>query len=81
MLYGSLVRGESTPESDIDLLVLLDDFSGPSEAIRELVEVLHPICLRFDVLISAVPVKQREFDSKTYNPFFRNVRREGVVVA
>lgn len=79
ILYGSTARGQSAPESDIDLLVLLE---GPMDyfvELRRLVDVLYPTQLESVQLISAKPVSFKDFESGTVS-LYRNARREGVAV-
>ena len=76
MLYGSLARDQSEPGSDIDLLVLLQ---GPVDYFRELrdiVDLLYPIQLETDRLISAKPAPVDEFERGSIQ-LYRNARREG----
>ena len=79
ILYGSLARNEADAGSDIDLLVLLN---GPFDTFRELrtiVDVLYPIQLESDRLISAKPAPVDEFEHGAVQ-LYRNVKREGVFV-
>ncbi len=80
VLFGSLARHEETPESDIDLLVLLDP---PFDLIPELyriVGLLYPLQLESDRLISAKPVPIDEFEQGSIR-FYRHVKKEGIRVA
>ena len=45
ILYGSYARGEATKDSDIDLLVLIDDSINPSDVRRSLSDLLFDILL------------------------------------
>ena len=79
ILYGSLARGQALPESDIDLLVLLDAPLDYFAELRQLVDVLYPTQLESDQLISAKPVLLKDFEMGTLS-LYRNARREGVAV-
>jgi len=79
VLYGSTARKEDDLASDIDLLVLL---SGPFDyfqELRKIVDLLYPIQLDTDRLISAMPAFVDEFEAGSIQ-LYRNARREGVVV-
>ena len=79
ILYGSVARNQASPASDIDLLVLLDrpfDYFGE---LRRIVELLYPIQLESDQLISAQPVPYDEFEKGSLQ-LYRNAKREGVAV-
>ncbi len=77
ILFGSASRGEDTAESDFDLLVVL---KPPFEFFRELrviVDLLDPIQMGCDRLISAKPAEMEEFQKGTIQ-LYRNVAREGI---
>ena len=77
VLYGSEARGEAGPDSDIDVLVLLE---GPVDLGRDLetnLHALYPLALQLERRISAKPVSAREYE--TFDcPLYRNARREGI---
>jgi predicted nucleotidyltransferase len=79
ILYGSNARGDATPFSDIDLLVLLDQPFDYFAELRILVDALYAIQLDSERLISAKPVFYQDFDRGTIS-LYRNARREGVAV-
>ncbi len=77
ILYGSQARGQAEPGSDIDLLVLLQ---GPFDYIQEiwrLAELLYPLQLEADRLISVKPAALPDFQAGTLQ-FYRHARREGI---
>jgi len=77
VLYGSVARGDAGPDSDIDLLVLLD---GPVRHGRDLetnLRALHPLALRVCRRISAKPVSAAEYDAVDC-PLYRSARAEGI---
>lgn len=79
ILYGSHARGEATEDSDVDVLVLVDQSLNPSEVEENLSDLLYDILLEEQELVSVVAV--REERSENYNsPFMLNVKREGMVV-
>src|SRR4030042_407182 len=77
ILYGSYVRGETTKDSDIDILVLVDQSLNPFEVRESLSELLFDILLEEGEHISVIVVPERFYDN--YNsPFILNVKKEGV---
>ncbi len=76
-LYGSQARGDSGPESDIDLLVILTRSERPALEVDRYADILADFNLRYGVLLSVLPVEQSELHAAS-GPFWRNVRAEGM---
>lgn len=79
VLYGSMARKQALPSSDIDLLVLLAPPLDYFAELRQLVDLLYPIQLESDRLISAKPVLMSDFEAGSVS-LYRNAKREGVLV-
>lgn len=79
ILYGSMARGEAEPGSDIDLLVLLLAPFDYFAELRRIVDLLYPIQLESEQLISAKPALVSDYEVGSIS-LYRNARREGVVV-
>ena len=79
ILYGSMARGEAGPASDIDLLVLLSAPFDYFKELRQIVDLLYPIQLESEQLISAKPVLASDYELGSLS-LYRNARREGVAV-
>lgn len=79
VMYGSAARNRVTPFSDIDLLVLLGQPFDYFRELRQIVELLYPIQLESDWLISAKPAPWDEFEHGSLQ-LYRNAKREGVLV-
>jgi len=78
ILYGSYVRGEATKDSDVDVLVLVDQSLNPFEVRESLSDLLFDILLDEGELVSVIAVPEHLFEN--YNsPFMLNVRKEGVI--
>lgn len=77
ILYGSYPQGETTPLSDVDLLVVLEGSVGRAEEERAYA-VKHTLRNEYDLNVSPLVAVRERFD--TYDqPLFRNVRSEGKV--
>ena len=66
ILYGSCARGTEAPESDIDLMVLLEGPVDGAQEIRRMWEVLYPLQLESDRLLSVVPVDVALYNQGEY---------------
>ena len=79
VLYGSEARGEAGPDSDIDVLVLLE---GPVEYARELrssIHALYPLTLELGRSVSTMVVEAQDYETHDC-PLYRNARREGILL-
>lgn len=79
VLYGSCARGDDGPDSDIDLMVLLARPVNVAREIRRIWDVLYPVQLESDRLISVLPADAQSYQDGEY-ALYRNVRRQGVPV-
>ena len=77
VLFGSVARGDSGQDSDIDLLVLLDGNVQLAEDVHRINLALYPLQLDHVEPIHAHPVDSRDFDAAEYS-FLRNAKREGL---
>ena len=79
IIYGSLVRGEATRDSDIDVVVLVDEALNPFEVRESLSDLLFDMLLKEGELVSVIVLPEHFFENYNY-PFMLNVKREGVNV-
>lgn len=61
ILFGSWARGDAHPDSDIDLLVVLDHVDSPWKERRRMDEVLWKHSLENDTVVSTMVVCESEF--------------------
>jgi len=77
ILYGSTARDQASSDSDIDLLVLLSKPFDYFDELRRIIDLLYPIQLDSEQLISAKPAVMNEFE-QGYIQLYRNAKREGL---
>lgn len=76
-LFGSYARGEQDPESDVDVLVVLDDFTDYGAEVERAGRLGAELSLKYDVSVSKVFMRKSEWLHKE-TPFLLNVREEAV---
>lgn len=79
ILYGSSTDKGATHESDIDLLLLLHEPFDYFRELQTIVDLLQPLQLQSDLLISAKPASKKEFEEGSIQ-LYRNIRREGIML-
>ena len=82
ILYGSYARGDYTPDSDVDIMILVDlsaeEMETYSDALSELgfeYNVQHNIWM-----MPVVKNQQHFYHWASSYPFYTNVQKEGVVL-
>lgn len=80
VLFGSRARGDADDDSDLDLAVVLDRVGDPWAEIARMDDILWRHTLATGVVVSAMPVAERDFDAPLA-PAIVRARAEGHAVA
>ena len=80
ILYGSYARGDNTPESDIDIMIIIDDAEENIMKYHNLFSKTAALLgMKYDVLLSVLFRDKRNFYKRAqYMPFYKNIVNEGV---
>jgi len=79
ILYGSYARGDYSGESDIDLLLVLEEVRDLAAEREKYIPVVSRISLKYDAVLSVIPFDYLAFQTKK-TPLLLNVHKEGVRV-
>jgi predicted nucleotidyltransferase len=77
LLYGSVAREEWTPDSDVDLLVVLSDSADTAEVEDDIRDRAYDLELEHGVAISLFVMSHAEYERRSNRLFYRTVREEG----
>jgi predicted nucleotidyltransferase len=79
ILYGSRARGDGSPDSDYDMLVIAE---GDLSFLKPVVREAEWICMeKYNVLVSSIIYTPKIWAMAKVSPLGWNIRREGVKVA
>lgn len=80
ILYGSVARNESTPESDVDIAIIMKK-NMDDETRKRFICWSADLDLRFDRVFSIIDIQEENMRKwgKTL-PFYQNVQKEGIVL-
>ena len=81
ILFGSKARGDASPDSDIDLLLVTGRELEQGE--KHLIsDAIFEVNLHYDTLFSFIAVDEKQWNSRLYSfyPIHINIQREGISV-
>lgn len=81
ILFGSLARGKFSAESDVDILIILNNIASYEEEFNKVFKVERDIEKKYDdkILISSVLATQKNYNLRL-EPIYLNVQREGISI-
>ena len=78
VLYGSMARGDGTPESDIDLAIFVHSRID-REIEDRLSDIIVDLNLKYNRVFSVIDIDNSIFAKwKNVTPFYQNVEKEGI---
>ena len=79
LVYGSQARQTAHAASDIDVALIYSQTIKPGVEIQRLSPILAELNLRYQVLVSVLPIRLTDYQ-KADTPFINNIQREGIPV-
>ena len=80
ILYGSVARNEATPESDIDIAIIMKN--DMDESVKsKFICWSADMDIRYDKVFSIIDIKEENMEKwGKVLPFYQNVQKEGIVL-
>ena len=79
ILFGSEARGEARPDSDIDILILIDKEKISLEERQAVTYPLYDIEMETGVQINPI-IRPKNLWGRYITPFYENVCKEGIIL-
>ncbi len=75
--YGSMVRGDYTADSDMDVLIVVD--KKDREMKDKIIDIFYSYELQTGISFSLVILSLEEFEFSRKSVFTENIKKEGIV--
>ena len=76
-MYGSYARGDQDEESDLDILVVLDQFDSYAREVARTGQLASDLSLKYGITVSTVFMREAQW-LQGDTPFLSNVREEAI---
>lgn len=81
ILYGSEARGNARPDSDIDILILLEKEKISLKEQQQITFPLYDVEVEKGILINPLVLSKKQWDTVyRITPFYKNVMTEGIIL-
>jgi uncharacterized protein len=78
-LFGSRARGDNRPDSDWDILILIDNLNITNEIEDKFRDDLYNLELESGQIISTFIYSKNYWENRLiFSPLYKNVKREGI---
>ena len=82
ILYGSYARGDFTDDSDVDIMVLVDEKEDDLKKHDDkITDIMVDLSLKYDIVISLYVQSVQNYNKYVKMlPFYKNVQKDGIRV-
>ena len=80
ILFGSRARGDARPDSDWDILILVDREKINIDYYNKIAYPLFDLGWEFDTYISPKLYTKNEWRKRSFTPFYKNVKADGIIL-
>jgi predicted nucleotidyltransferase len=79
VLFGSYARGDFHENSDIDILLVLENYNSPFAEINRISEIKYDFLLANNLIINIIPTNLENLEHSN-KLLFKNIREEGIIL-
>ena len=76
-LYGSAARDQLTPDSDIDIAIVIDEIQSRFEEIERTGQLGSDVSLEYDTLVTFLFISEDDYNKGRF-AIHRNIKEEGI---
>ena len=76
-LFGSYARGDYESSSDVDVMIVLNNYESYGKEIDRTGELTSSLSLKYGISISRVVMKEKQWRTSD-TPLLRNIRTDGI---
>ena len=80
ILFGSRARGDARQQSDWDVLILLDKDRITPADMDNISYPIRQLGWEIDEMINPIMYTVKEWEAKSFTPFYKNVMKEGIAL-
>lgn len=81
ILYGSYARNTQDNESDMDIMLLIEEEENIKKYEERFGNIVFDLSLKYEVLLSVILKSNKQFNKYLdVLPFYMNIHNEGIVV-
>jgi predicted nucleotidyltransferase len=78
ILFGSRARGDHSPDSDYDFLLIFDNVSPL--LIDSIDDITADFLYKYNVLFSAFSISETNYKKQHFNPLLMNIKHDGIAL-
>lgn len=78
VVFGSQARGEASPESDYDCLLIFEEVTPTIKT--QLEELAGQYLLSYGLVLSCIPLTEADLQRLRFEPFLINAQKEGLTL-
>jgi predicted nucleotidyltransferase len=80
-LYGSYARGDYRPGSDVDVMILLNNYRNYWDEQKKISQLASNVSLEYDLTVSCIFIKELQWKTASNEvPLIYNIHKDGLSV-